>query len=276
MPSAAPFCTNPAAHRGERIDLGPVGITASDMPGALQRVETFIDDGGHHTVCFCEANLLSHITSNPALAQVLEEADAVFADGVALTLLARLRGQQLPGRVAGPWFFLAAMEYGVTRGWRHYFYGGAEGVAETLAERMRQQYPGVQIAGTHSPPFRELSAGEEASDREMIESAKPHLLWVGLGGPKQEFWIQAHRGVIDVPVMLAVGAAFDFHSGNRAWAPKWVRALGFEWAFRMLTGGRRTLIRNLRCVTRVAWLLAQTAWEVRRSCPECSKAGAPR
>ena len=98
---------------------------------------------------------------------------------------------------------------------------------------------------------------EEAEVREQINSAKPDFLWVGLGGPKQEYWIVQHRQVLNVPVMLGVGAAFDFHSGTRPWAPKIIRVLGLEWLWRMFSGGRRTFFRNVRCVSVVAWFLAR-------------------
>ena len=95
--------------------------------------------------------------------------------------------------------------------------------------------------------------------REQIESAGTDLLWVCLGSPKQELWVTEHLGRIKVPLMLAVGAAFDFHSGARPWAPAWVRKIGMEWLFRTLTGGRRTFFRNMRCVSVVGWMLAKAA-----------------
>ena len=111
--------------------------------------------------------------------------------------------------------------------------------------------------GCHSPPFRPLSEAEEAATKTLIATAKPDILWVGLGSPKQELWMAQHVGQIDVPVMLGVGAAFDFHSGVRAWAPAWVRRAGLEWAFRTFTGGWRVFRRNLGCVTILAWCLVK-------------------
>jgi N-acetylglucosaminyldiphosphoundecaprenol N-acetyl-beta-D-mannosaminyltransferase len=161
---------------------------------------------------------------------------------------------------------LDACQYGLAKGWRHFFYGGAEGVAEKLAWRLGERFPGLQVAGTWCPPFRSLTPEEEASARQTIEDARPDLLWVGLGGPKQEFWIAQHLGRINVPVMLAVGAAFDFHSGNRAWAPPWIRQIGMEWAYRAATGGRKTFLRNVRCVFWVATHLTQVALRAPAHC----------
>ncbi|OPZ01351.1 MAG: putative N-acetylmannosaminyltransferase [candidate division BRC1 bacterium ADurb.BinA364] len=164
---------------------------------------------------------------------------------------------RVPERTPGPSFLLRACEFGLSRGYRHFFYGGAEGVPQRLAERLRQRYPGIQIVGAYSPPFRELTEAEEAEVKEMIEAARPHLLWVGLGGPKQNLWMASHVGKIGVPVMLGVGAAFDFHSGNRLWAPAWIRKCGLEWLFRTFTGGRATFRRNIWCLSVVSCLLAK-------------------
>lgn len=242
-----------------RINVGPVNLSATNMQTALKFTDALVKDGGHHYFCFCEASLLSSLIRDTELAAVLGTADAVFADGVALIALARLRGHSLPGRVPGPNFLLAACGYGVERRWRHVFYGGGPGVADSLANRLRRDYPGIVIAGTHSPPFTTLTAQEELETKRMIESAKPDLLWVCLGSPKQERWCAEHLGRIDVPVMLAIGAAFDFHSGQRPWAPKWVRTIGMEWAFRTISGGKRTFLRNLRCVSVVGVYLAKVA-----------------
>jgi N-acetylglucosaminyldiphosphoundecaprenol N-acetyl-beta-D-mannosaminyltransferase len=234
------------------IDLGPLCITNTDMPGALDILARAVLDGGHHSFCFCDANLLSSSVESKKLRRVIRGADAVFADGMALATLAKLHGVVPQGRVTGPSFMLAACEHGISRNWRHFFCGGAPGVAEKLAANLSTKFPGLQVAGIYSPPFRPMNLEEEAVLKHSIESSKTDLLWVGLGCPKQEYWIAQHIHRIKVSAMLAVGAAFDFHSGNRPWAPPIVRRLGLEWAFRMLTGGRRTLGRNIKCISKVA------------------------
>jgi N-acetylglucosaminyldiphosphoundecaprenol N-acetyl-beta-D-mannosaminyltransferase len=241
----------------ERVALRNIGVDPLAPEQALGRVEGFIADGGRRYVCFCEANLLAHADRNSRTAAALNRAGMVLADGVALTALARLAGTPLPARVPGPSFLPAACEYGLTRGWRHFFYGGGEGVAEKLAASLSGRFPGLIVAGTSTPPFRALDAQEEEALGRTIRDARPHLLWVALGGPKQELWMADHVGRLDVPVMLGVGAAFDFHSGRRVWAPRWIRAAGMEWLFRTLTGGRRTLFRNAWCVPIVAGMLCR-------------------
>jgi N-acetylglucosaminyldiphosphoundecaprenol N-acetyl-beta-D-mannosaminyltransferase len=211
-------------------------------------------------MCFCEANLLSSARRSEQVQEALTGAKLVLPDGIAVLYLARLNGIAAPERIPGPNFMLAACEYGLERGWRHFFYGGAQGVPERMAETLACRYPGLKVAGTWSPPFRELTEEEEEQTKAMIESAGTDLLWIGLGSPKQELWMARRSGRIDVPIMLGVGAAFDFHSGNLPWAPPLVRKLGMEWAYRMLTGGRQTLLRNVRCVSHVALLLVAAAW----------------
>jgi N-acetylglucosaminyldiphosphoundecaprenol N-acetyl-beta-D-mannosaminyltransferase len=242
-----------------RIEIGPTSLTVATMQTSLEFTDSLLQDHGNHFFCFCEASLLSSLILDPELARELRAADALFPDGIALLTLARLQGRALPERITGPSFLLAACQYGVSRGWRHFFYGGGPGVAEALAARLRRDYPGIIITGTCAPPFRPLTESEESVTKDMIESARPDLLWVCLGSPKQEYWCARHVGHLDVPLMLPVGAAFDFHSGNRPWAPAWLRKIGMEWAFRSITGGKRTLFRNLRCVSIVGAYLAKAA-----------------
>jgi len=176
----------------------------------------------------------------------------VFADGVALATLAKVHGAAPQGRVTGPSFMLAACEHGVARGWRHFFCGGAPGVAEKLAANLSTISAGLQVQGVCSPAVSSLTPDEESQLKHDVESSKTDLLWVGLGSPKQEYWIDEHLGKINVPVMLAVGARLRLSfrqspMGSCHRASRWPRM-----AFRMLTGGRKTLVRNVKCVSKVA------------------------
>jgi len=240
-----------------KIALFNVEVNASNPAQALSELEALLERGQPAYVCFLEGNLLSRLSSDAALRKALNDAALVYPDGIAVLKALRWKSGTSAERVSGPSLLLEACRFGLDKGWRHYFYGGAEGVAKQLAERLSELYPGLQVAGTYSPPFRELSAIEEEEITQRIEASKPTLLWVGLGGPKQEFWMARHLSKIEVPLMLGVGAAFDFHSGTRPWAPRWVRKLGLEWLFRMLSGGGRTFRRNLICVPKVAIMLAR-------------------
>ncbi len=238
-----------------RLNLGFCTCSSTSYADACHAVSTLALAGQKCSVYFMEGNLLSLVPRDLELANVLQSADLVFPDGIAVAKLAKLRTGQEPSRVSGPTFMLEMCDKGREQGLRHFFLGGAPGVADHLAEKMKTRFPGIQVAGTFCPPFRKMTEPEEASLAQRIEAAQPHLLWVALGGPKQEFWIRDHLKTLDVPIMLGVGAAFDFHAGTRPWAPKLVRNIGLEWLWRMLSGGRKTALRNIRCVSVVAGML---------------------
>ena len=172
-------------------------------------------------------------------------AGLTLPDGTGIILAAKILGYKHHGRVTGPTLMLRLCDLGRRHGFRHYFYGGAEGVADKLSERLQEKFPGLEVAGTYCPPFRTLTEREDAAIVEQINKSQPDIVWVGLGAPKQEKWMADHLGKIEAFVMIGVGAAFDFHSGNVKWAPMWIRKLGIEWAYRLALEPRRMWRRNL-------------------------------
>jgi N-acetylglucosaminyldiphosphoundecaprenol N-acetyl-beta-D-mannosaminyltransferase len=173
------------------------------------------------------------------------EAGMVLPDGIGILLAARLLGFHHNGRATGPTLMLKLCDWGREKSYRHFFYGGAEGVATKLATNLSNKYPGLKVAGTYCPPFRPLTYEEDRSIVEKINSAKPDIVWVGLGAPKQEKWMAEHLGCIEATAMIGVGAAFDFHSGNIKWTPAPIRRLGLEWAYRLVQNPKRMWRRNL-------------------------------
>jgi bacterial polymer biosynthesis proteins, WecB/TagA/CpsF family len=121
----------------------------------------------------------------------------------------------------------------------------AEGVPEQLASVLQKRFPGLQVAGTFSPPFRSLTADEDDRIVQMINAAAPDIVWVGLSTPKQERWMAGHRERLTAPVLIGVGAAFDFLTGRKPQAPRWMQRAGLEWLFRLLTEPRRLWRRYL-------------------------------
>ncbi len=162
----------------------------------------------------------------------IENARFSLCDGMGVIIGARLQGKNVK-RFNGPTLMLKSCEYGVQRNWRHFFCGGKEGVADLLSEKLKQQFPDMITAGTFCPPFREMTPDEEADLIQQINDARPDILWVGLGLLKQEAWIRRYIDKLDVPWMVGVGAAFDFHAGTARWAPAWVRNIGLEWLYRL-------------------------------------------
>ena len=177
---------------------------------------------------------------------VLNSAELVVADGYPLVWLGRRKGfARMRRRVYGPELMAAFCEETNARRYRHFFYGGAPGVAEELANRFAARYPGLAVAGVYSPPFHALTAEEDREVVATIESARADIVWVGLSTPKQERWMFAHRDQLQVPVLVGVGAAFDFHTGRTMQAPTWMRENGLEWLFRLTQEPRRLWRRYL-------------------------------
>jgi len=193
---------------------------------------------------------------------VLDAADLVVPDGMPLVWVGRARGYNLQRRVYGPELMATfCRETGAL--YRHFFYGGAPGVPEHLAEVLQKRW-GIHIAGTYSPPFRSLTDQDKAEVIARIQEAAPDILWVGLSTPKQERWMYEYRDKLDVPVMLGVGAAFDLNTGRLKQAPQWMRENGLEWLFRLLAEPRRLWRRYLICGSLFVWNVLLESTRIKR------------
>lgn len=191
------------------------------------------------------------------LKEATEGASLTLPDGVGIILAARILWYPHRGRLTGPTFMLRLCACGRAEGLRHFFYGGAPGVAEALAQKLKKSYPGLDVAGTYCPPFRECTPVEDAEIVRQINRTNPDIIWVGLGSPKQEKWMAQHVGQIEAAAMIGVGAAFDFHSGNVKWTPKWMRDMGIEWAYRLGKEPKRMWRRNVNSFVFLAKVLHQ-------------------
>ncbi|GJG87397.1 UDP-N-acetyl-D-mannosaminuronic acid transferase [Gemmatimonadetes bacterium T265] len=239
-----------------RVDVLGVGVSAIDVPAALAAFDRWIARGRRHYVCVSGVHGVMESQRDPGLRDVHNAAGLVTPDGMPLVWLSRLAGHATVRRVYGPDLMLAYCAHGVPAGRRHYFYGGNDGVPELLADRLRARVPGLQVVGTYSPPFRALTPDENDAVVARINAAEPDVVWVGLSTPKQERWMAAHRARLDAPVLVGVGAAFDFHAGRKRQAPRWMQRSGLEWAFRFASEprrlGRRYLVNNPLFVWHVA------------------------
>jgi N-acetylglucosaminyldiphosphoundecaprenol N-acetyl-beta-D-mannosaminyltransferase len=191
--------------------------------------------------------------SDSDLRNALDSADLVVPDGMPLVWLGRWHRHSLERRVYGP----ELMEtFCRTTGstYRHFFYGGGPGVAETLAKSLQRRY-NIIVAGTYTPPFRQLTEEEQRKVASYVAEVSPHVLWVGLSTPKQEKWMHRNRKQLSVQVMLGVGAAFDFNCGNIRQAPAWMRENGLEWMFRLSTEPQRLWRRYLISIPKAVGLV---------------------
>jgi N-acetylglucosaminyldiphosphoundecaprenol N-acetyl-beta-D-mannosaminyltransferase len=205
-----------------------------------------------------DANAIIQARADDSLKAVYTRAGMVTPDGMPLVWMCRWFGHAQVSRVYGPDLMRAVMADPEFRARRHYFYGGHEGVADRLAALLSAEYPGLNIAGTQCPPFVPLTDDEGQSLCADLNQSNADIIWVGLGAPKQERWMARFRPALNAPIIIGVGAAFDFLSGGKPQAPKAIRRLGFEWAFRWATEPRRLTKRYLRTIpTFAALALAQ-------------------
>ncbi len=217
-----------------------VRVDALQIPGVVAQMEHWIEErGGGRYIAVTGMHGVVEAQHDSTFKNVLNAADLVVPDGMPLVWLGRLQGQSLPRRVYGPELMLAFCQASAPRGYRHFFFGGAPGVPEQLAEVLQERFPELQVVGTYSPPFRSLTPQEDEEIIQVIRNAAPDIVWVGLSTPKQEQWMYEHRERLSVPVLIGVGAAFDFHTGRVKQAPLWMREHGLEWLFRLIQEPRR-------------------------------------
>jgi N-acetylglucosaminyldiphosphoundecaprenol N-acetyl-beta-D-mannosaminyltransferase len=232
-----PSCTTescaPAILEHARANILGVGIGAISLDVALSAIQEWIGRGEQHYVCVATVHSVMEAQRDSGLRAILNASGLTTPDGMPLVWLSRLLGFRSVSRVYGPDLMLAMCQRSVARGYRHYLYGGGPGVAERLAERLVQRFPGLHVVGTCSPPFRSLTPSEDEEAVGRINAARPDIVWVGLGAPKQERWLASHVGRVKASVLIGVGAAFDFHSGRKRQAPRWMQRSGLEWLFRL-------------------------------------------
>ena len=229
----------PTILKNPRANILGVGISIMSLEQAVESIERFIAIGGHHYVCLCNVHTVVTSRQNNEFRHIVNEADLALPDGMPLVWGARLLGYNQRERVDGPALMLALCERSLVKNYSHFFYGGRNGVPELLAEKLMARFSGLNVAGCYSPLFRPLTSKEDKQVVKMINDSGADILWVGLGAPKQERWIADHLRRVNTPVMLGVGAAFDFHCGTLKRAPRWMRKSGLEWLFRLTQEPRR-------------------------------------
>jgi N-acetylglucosaminyldiphosphoundecaprenol N-acetyl-beta-D-mannosaminyltransferase len=240
-----------------------VHVDAIQIPDVIKQMEAWIAEGLKcHSIAFASMHGISEANKDSQFKAILNSADLIVPDGMPLVWFGRLHGHSLNRRVYGPEVMESfCCETGAR--YRHYFYGGAVGVAKSLAARLRERFP-IGVAGTFSPPFRELTEEEDDALVDRIHQSAPDVLWVGLGAPKQERWMHEHRGRLRVPVILGVGAAFDLNSGMLRQAPVWMREHGLEWLFRLAVEPRRLWKRYLVKIPGAIWSLSLEAMQFKK------------
>lgn len=230
----APDSTNEVA-RPERTEVWDVPFDRVTLEQAIEHIEHLIARGRPSYVITANVNYVMLHHRHPEVRSITDSADLILADGQPIVWRSLLKRRPLPQRVPGSELIYSLAKQASLKGWKIYFLGGQPGVAGTCAERLVQLYPGMKIAGVESPPFRELSAKEQAAQDARIRGSGADLLLVALGQPKGEAWIHQHYQRLGVPVSIQLGASFDFIAGTATRAPLAWQRCGMEWAFRMLS-----------------------------------------
>jgi N-acetylglucosaminyldiphosphoundecaprenol N-acetyl-beta-D-mannosaminyltransferase len=221
-------------------------VSVIDYEGTMDVMDGLVADRERGYVCVAPVHAVMEARDDPEMLAALRGATLVVPDGMPVVWAANLLGERLHDRVYGPELMLRYSDRCADLGHRVWLYGGRDqGSLVQLALSMRRRHPGIKVVGGYSPPFRPLTAEEEDNVVAEINAARPDVLWVGIGVPKQEKWMAQMRERLDVPVMCGVGAAFDFHAGRVSMAPRWMQERGLEWVYRTAQEPRRLLPRYL-------------------------------
>lgn len=221
-------------------------ISASEPSMVVSQVLEMIERKKKGAIHVCTVHTVLEAVDNAQLATLINHGTLAVPDGMPLVWLGRRAFPEADvQRCYGPDLMLAVCEAGLATGLRHCLYGGGVDVLELLEQNLKARFPGLEVVERISPPFRDLTEAEKQQMSDRINAAKPDVVWVGLGTPKQDLWMGEFRDRLDAPVLIAVGAAFDFHAGRLAQAPYWVQRSGLEWFYRLMKEPRRLWRRYL-------------------------------
>lgn len=230
-----------------------IGVAPLDMELALVRIRGEMSASRKGYICFIGVHGIMEAQRDPLLTQLYAKAAMVVPDGMPTVWVGRWQGYSKMQRVTGPDLMLEVIGRPEFAGCRHYFYGGKPGVAEELQDALMARFPGVQIVGTYTPPFRDLTSEEEDALVAELQVLKPDCFWVGISTPKQERFMTSFLPRVENMLMFGVGAAFDFHTGRIKDAPQWLKRAGLQWLHRLAQDPRRLFWRYVRNNSAFLW-----------------------
>ena len=219
--------------KSARANILGVGVSAINLDLAVAAVAQALEQKAKGYVCVTGVHGVSEAQQDAAFRAILNHSFLTTPDGMPTVWMGRWQGFREMRRVYGPDLMLRICEFTQARGFSHFLYGGAPGVAETLKSRLEARFPGLSIVGTYTPPFRPLTGAEEQTLAGRVAELKPDIFWVGLSTPKQERFMAQYWQKLDATLFFGVGAAFDFHAGRMRQAPRWMQRSGLEWLFRL-------------------------------------------
>lgn len=229
-----------------------VDIAAIDMEWLLNYLNDNIKSLAGDYICVSNVHTTVTAYEDKEYCKVQNGGVMAIPDGGPLSSVGQKRGFSGMRRTTGPSLMGEIFKISVPKGYRHYFYGSTAETLEKLYKVLTETYPGIQIAGMYSPPFRPMTEDEDKSIVEQINETNPDFVWVGLGAPKQEKWMAVHQGRIN-GLMIGVGAGFDYHVGNIERAPEWMQKSNLEWLYRLLQDPKRLFSRYWHTNTKFIW-----------------------
>lgn len=228
-----------------RVNVLGVGISAINLRSAGDAITAALESRSKGYICVTGVHGVCEAQTDPAFKDILNQSFLTTPDGMPMVWCGWKEGRKEMDRVYGPDLMLQVFEEGVASGVKHYFYGGREGVADMLKEKLEARFPGVKIVGTYCPPFRSLTPEERSALQNEVRQLQPDIIWVGLSTPKQERFMAEYLPLLDTTLMFGVGAAFDFHAGMVPQAPRWIQRAGMEWFYRLTKEPKRLWKRYL-------------------------------
>ena len=223
----------------EFFEVCGVKVSAINLRMACETIGQWVADRQKKYVCIAPVATIVDAQDNQDYRRVVNHADMVTPDGMPLVWIAQVKGKHHVGRTYGPDLMETLCMEGEAKGYRHFFYGATAESSQRLEENLKRRFPNIQISGRYVPGKLPVHFCEKEEVLKDIDQSSADILWIGLGSPKQDFWMAEHRNCLNVPVMIGVGAAFDFIAGTKPQAPPWMRQAGLEWFFRLCCEPRR-------------------------------------
>ena len=258
------FSESDAESESEFANVLGVKVSAINMGCAIDMADRWIAAGNSGYACVTAVHVVMEAQRDRSYLQILNRAAFNLPDGMPLSWVGWFQGRREMDRVSGPGFMLEMCQLSAERGYRNFLYGGEPGVAEELRESLSRKFPGLQVVGTYTPPFRSLNPEEERELLAQVREARPDIIWVGLGAPKQERFMAQFVDQLQVPLMIGVGAAFDYHTGRLRDCSDWVKRAGLQWLHRLAQDPKRLWKRYLRAIPAFLWHIALQLTGLRR------------
>lgn len=223
----------------DKFNVCGIPVSALNLQEACRQIDEWIQQKGKRYICIAPVSTIVDAQNDQDYRKAVTGADMITPDGMPLVWIGRLTGKHHIGRTYGPDLLETLCMEGEAKGYRHFFYGATAESSQRLEINLKKQFPNIRIAGRYVPDQLPIHFSEKEEILKAIDQSGADILWIGLGSPKQDFWMAEHRNRLNVPVMIGVGAAFDFIAGTKPQATPWMRQAGLEWFFRLCCEPRR-------------------------------------